>query len=153
MSPTLHKVLRHGKDIIESSAIPLGCLGEDAGESRHRIFKGNRLSAARRSNRAATMEDIFCRALDSSDPILSTAHMLSRIHKQKRVQLPTEVIDLLEEPVIETQDPIIYPATISQEAIISDPDREEDPQNLVDELFESFSLVDDIYLENEFDEP
>lgn len=43
MTPTIHKVLAHGKEIIENSILPLGELTEEAQEARNRDVKKIRL--------------------------------------------------------------------------------------------------------------
>lgn len=43
MTPTVHKVLAHGKEIIEYSMLPLGELTEEAQEARNSDVKNFRL--------------------------------------------------------------------------------------------------------------
>src|SRR6195952_2767429 len=44
MTPTLHKVLVHGPDIVENALLPIGQLSEEAAEARNKHFREYRLS-------------------------------------------------------------------------------------------------------------
>lgn len=72
MTPTVHKVLCHGKIIIESNILPLGELTEEAQEARNRDFKHVQLFSSRKCSRQSQNEDIFNYLLLSSDPVLSS---------------------------------------------------------------------------------
>ncbi|XP_032308872.1 uncharacterized protein LOC116656398 [Drosophila ananassae] len=96
MSPTVHKILVHGYIIIEKSIVPVGSLAESASEARHKLFKADRQNHARKCSRIDNMSDVFHRAMDSSDPLLSS----SWFTKTNRMPLPAEVVDLLDSPII-----------------------------------------------------
>jgi len=96
MSPTVHKVLVHGYIIIEKSIVPVGSLAESASEARHKLFKADRKDHARKCSRVDNMSDVFHRAMDSSDPLLSSFCST----KTNRMPLPAEVVDLLDSPII-----------------------------------------------------
>lgn len=68
---SLHKILLHGKEIIESCALPIGSLSEEAQESRNKDYRFYRCHNSRKSSRTATNEDIFHMFLISSDPLIS----------------------------------------------------------------------------------
>ncbi|OXA46867.1 hypothetical protein Fcan01_18208 [Folsomia candida] len=102
MPASMHKILIHGKDIINSSIIPLGCLGEEGGESRNKMYKSDRLRHSRKISRTATMTDIFNRAMDTSDPLLSSLHLDKRARYRKQLALPQEVLHMLECPSVPT---------------------------------------------------
>lgn len=99
ITPTVHKILVHGHEIIEKTMLPLGVMGEDASESRHRIYKHDRYHHSRKGNRIQNLTDMFCRALDSSDPFVSGLSAGKRLKARKRIKLPAEVIALLKAPV------------------------------------------------------
>ena len=84
MSPTIHKILVHGYQINNSSLVPLGSLGENASEARNKLYKKDRLSHSRKNSRINTMTDIFHRALDTSDPLLSSISLKERERKNKK---------------------------------------------------------------------
>lgn len=47
MTPTVHKVLVHSKQIMENISHHAGYCGEDAAEARNKIYKSDRLSHTR----------------------------------------------------------------------------------------------------------
>ncbi|XP_011872388.1 PREDICTED: uncharacterized protein LOC105564550 [Vollenhovia emeryi] len=95
MPPTVHKILMHSGQIIRNSAFPLGMLGEEASEARNKNYKNFREFHSRKHSRIANLTDMFNRALDSSDPVLSTMCLNSRIRKRKQLSLPHAVRNLL----------------------------------------------------------
>lgn len=95
MPSTIHKMLIHSADIIRYSVLPIGMFGEEASESRNKDYKNFRLNHSRHFSRKTNLEDLFYRVMDSSDPIVSSMSMISRIRKRKRLPLPTEVTQLL----------------------------------------------------------
>lgn len=102
MSATVHKILAHSSQIIVASVLPVGCLGENASEARNKFYKQDRRSHARQNSRVNNITDVFHRAMDSSDPLLSSLCISNRQSQNKRNALPTEVIDLLELPTMES---------------------------------------------------
>lgn len=98
MPVTAHKILIHGAEIIKASALPLGMMGEDAAESRNKNYRSDRLNYARKCSRVANLTDVFNRAMDTSDPIISSISLEKRLNKRQRLALPSEVIDLLDVP-------------------------------------------------------
>lgn len=72
MTPTVHKILCHGKVIIEHNILPLGELTEEPQESRNRDFKHIHQFSSRKCSRQSQNEDIFNNLILSSDPVLST---------------------------------------------------------------------------------
>lgn len=70
ITPTVHKVLSHGKDIIENSILPLGELTEEAQEARNRDVKQYRLFKTRKCSKLAQNSDLMQHLLLSSDPVL-----------------------------------------------------------------------------------
>ncbi|XP_036342685.1 uncharacterized protein LOC118751966 [Rhagoletis pomonella] len=101
MSPTLHKILIHGAQIIAASVVPLGCLGESASESRNKYYKSDRRSHARQNSRTNNMADVFQRAMGSSDPFLSSISLNKRQQQNQKKKIPKEVIELLKAPNVE----------------------------------------------------
>jgi len=101
MSPTVHKILVHGADIINLCIVPVGCLCENASEARNKHYKMDRRSHARKNSRLSNMADAFNRAMDSSDPLISSYYINKRLQNLKKKPLPIEVINLLENPTSE----------------------------------------------------
>ncbi|BES91384.1 Hypothetical protein NTJ_04193 [Nesidiocoris tenuis] len=68
----IHKILFHGTEIIESAALPIGSLSEEAQECRNKHYKYFRTHHSRKCSRLATNEDVFHQMLISSDPFISS---------------------------------------------------------------------------------
>jgi len=90
----------HWHEIIDNCLVPVGCLGEHASESRNKLYKSDRRRHARKCSRLDTMTDIFNRALDTSDPLLSSIYLKERQRKNKNKNMPQEVISLLKSPCV-----------------------------------------------------
>lgn len=73
-------------------------LGEEASGGRKKDYKRFRLDYSRKCSRLATIEDVFNRIMDTSDPIISTLNLNSRIQKKQYKVIPKEVIQLLDVP-------------------------------------------------------
>lgn len=71
MPPSLHKVLCHGAQIVDSSFLPIGQLSEEALEATNTFFKRARLNNSRMCSRISNNEDIMHHLLISSDPLVS----------------------------------------------------------------------------------
>lgn len=95
MTTTMHKILIHGQKIIESSALPVGVLSEQAGESRNKFWRYDREHHSRKDDRKHTMVDLFHRALESSDPVISNTRLSRLQNSIKRMPLPGAVIEML----------------------------------------------------------
>ena len=99
MTPTLHKVLVHGPDIVENALLPIGQLSEEAAKARNKHFREYRLSYARKFSRKDCNQDIINRLLLTSDPLLSSIgkkkHKLTKPFSKEAVELllPGEVQD------------------------------------------------------------
>ena len=71
VTPTVHKIIAHSRQIIENTVLPEGYFGEEASESRNKVDKEDRLHQARKHSRIHNFADVFNRAMDSSDPVIS----------------------------------------------------------------------------------
>ena len=72
MPSTVHKVLVHGCEIIDTFSLPIGELSEDALEARHKEVRKHRLSHTRKCSRLATNKDLLLILLLTSDPLISS---------------------------------------------------------------------------------
>lgn len=72
MTPTMHKILRHGSIVIKNALLPIGQLSEEAAEARNKHFRNYRQNYARKFSREACNRDILNRLLLSSDPLISS---------------------------------------------------------------------------------
>ncbi|KMQ89308.1 dna-mediated transposase [Lasius niger] len=102
MSSTLHKILIHAPEIISFHMLPVGMLGEEASEARNKDYKKYRQGHSRKHSRKANLEDIFYRAMDTSDPIISTVGLQKRIQNRRRLSFLPEVTELFAIPEADT---------------------------------------------------
>lgn len=144
MTPTVHKLLIHSKEIVENTILPIGCFGEDAAEAHHRIYKSDRLLHSRKSSRKNNMSDIFNRAMDMSDPLVSSINLKTRMDTRKRLQLPREVIDMLCSPEVH---PCSF-ESIEDLSASEDDECEDDVNTITDFMYTN--VLDDINLQNDF---
>ncbi|CAG9840685.1 unnamed protein product [Diabrotica balteata] len=84
MTPTMHKILVHGAEIIENALLPIGQLSEEAAEAKNKHFRLYRENYARKFSREECNLDIFNRLLLTSDPLLTI--LISKKRVQKRVK-------------------------------------------------------------------
>jgi hypothetical protein len=61
MTVTMHKILVHGAKIIDLSPVPIGVLSEQGSEARNKYWRFDREHHSRKTNREATMFDLFHR--------------------------------------------------------------------------------------------
>lgn len=102
MPTSVHKILIHGYEIIESMLLPIGQMSEEAQESCNKFIRSFREDFARKFSRKTNMEDIFQRLLVASDPLISS---LRRLPVKKLKSLSPEAIELLVFPDI-PEDPL-----------------------------------------------
>jgi hypothetical protein len=60
MSPTVHKILIHGHEIVSSVLLPIGQLSEEAQESCNKFIKKYRVDNARKCSRTSNIETSCC---------------------------------------------------------------------------------------------
>ena len=119
MPTSMHKILIHGSQIIESSLLPIGQMSEEAQESCNKFIKKFRQDFSRKCSRTKTMEDVFCRLLVTSDPLISS---LQKVPAKKMRSLSPEAIELLNEPSIKQA----VPALSTDEANYNDNEYDSD---------------------------
>lgn len=137
MPATLHKILIHGPSIIENSILPVGMLAEEASEARNKHYKNYREFHSRGHSRKATMEDMYLRAMDTSDPKISTESLRARINKNKKLPLPSAVLNVL-----------AIPETDKQNKLLEDGEENDDDED-ESELQEVFRELENVELLNE----
>ncbi|XP_021703892.1 uncharacterized protein LOC110677210 [Aedes aegypti] len=76
MTPTVHKLLIHGKTIMEHALLPIGQLSEEAAEARNKHFRDYRQNFARKFSRTQCNKDVLNRLLLSSDPFFSSSRKI-----------------------------------------------------------------------------
>ena len=70
LSPSAHKLLVHGADIIRHSILPVGILAEDPAEGSNKLHRMHRQNQTRKISHETTMEDLISRKLHQSDPVV-----------------------------------------------------------------------------------
>lgn len=95
MSATVHKLLCHGKDIIQSCIVPIGQLSEEAQEARNKDCRRFRERHTRKCSRESTNKDLLSMLLITSDPVINTYRELPR---KPASSLDPEVLELLLTP-------------------------------------------------------
>jgi hypothetical protein len=95
LSPTVHKILQHGADIIASFLYPIGKFSEEALESCNKLNKMARLNHARKTSRTDTLRDQFNYLLVSSDPMISSILIKTKPNTKKVLDLPDECKKLI----------------------------------------------------------
>ena len=80
---SLHKILCHSKNIIMTLPLSPGFFYEEGAESCNKYYRQNRRYHSRKCSRRSNLLDVFNRALDSSDPIVSSAQLDVRMKRIK----------------------------------------------------------------------
>lgn len=91
-----HKFLIHGWEIVQNFQLPILFYGEEGQEHCNKWYKHYRLLHARKNSRASTMEDVFMRCIDQSDPVIALQILKERSKSKKKKCLPSEVYELLD---------------------------------------------------------
>lgn len=92
MPVSIHKILIHSADIIDSFPVPIGQLSEDVQEARQKDWKKFREGFARKTSRIDTNTDIVNNLLISSDPMITS---LRKLPWRRSDPLSSEVLELL----------------------------------------------------------
>ena len=70
ISPTIHKILVHGRHIVEACPVPIGWTSEECSESNNKFIRKYLSHHTRKTSHSDTMSDLFHRLLQVSDPCL-----------------------------------------------------------------------------------
>lgn len=96
MSPSLHKLLKHGCEIARQFSIPIVYYSEDSNESWHKLYRKNMVSHARQNGRKNRLLDVFNRAVCLSDPKVSLIKIEKRMRLYKKQKAHTNIRRFLE---------------------------------------------------------
>ncbi len=96
--PSVHRVLDHAKIINDSLPGPPGLFSEEGSESNNKEFRRFRQCFTRKSDRVQTMEDLFCRLMCKSDPLVLSFDYASQQKHKNAHDMCDEIRTLLEEP-------------------------------------------------------
>ena len=97
LSPTLHKILEHGSQVLElfPDSITSGLLSEEPGESSNKDVKKFQIEHSRQDSVEHRTLDPFHRLLERSDPrILSILAEQSNSRRKNQDVFPNEVLNL-----------------------------------------------------------
>ena len=83
MPPSLHRVLYHGRAIIEASPVPFGMTSEEGSESNNKFARDFEANHARKNSNENTFIDVFHRLMDKSDPVLVASSHKEKIQRSK----------------------------------------------------------------------
>lgn len=89
---SIHKILQHSKEIINTCIVPLGELSEEAQESRNKDYRRFRENFTRKTSRKDTNRDLLNNFILSSDPVLSS---YNQYRPTKSKQFHPDTIKLL----------------------------------------------------------
>ena len=79
MPPSLHRVLYHGRAIIEACPVPFGMTSEEGSESNNKFARDFEANHARKSSNENTFMDVFHRLMDKSDPFLVISSIKEKV--------------------------------------------------------------------------
>jgi len=98
MPQTLHKVLVHGSDLIRTCPIPIGLTNEEASEANNKFLRRFRLFHSRKVSWQKSVEDLYNRLMDVSDPLIQESITNSTSQRKTKRPLSTEILALLKVP-------------------------------------------------------
>lgn len=102
MPASVHKILIHGADVMDTLLLPIGQLSEEALEARHKECRYFREHNTRKTSRKENIEDLLHALFISSDMVISA---LRPLPQRKLTSLPEEVIHMLHVPEIRPKEP------------------------------------------------
>ena len=100
--PTIHKILVHGRAIVEACPVPIGLTSEETSESNNKFIRKFLLHHTRKTSPKDTMSDLFHRLLAVSDPCLLSKSLKPKNKESKN--FTPEMKELLILPDQETFD-------------------------------------------------
>lgn len=91
LSPTVHKLLRHGCEIARQFSLPISYYSEDSSEAWHKHNRRNMRDHARQSSCVNRITDVFNYAIYYSDPKISLTFLNNRLKFQKLMEIPNDL--------------------------------------------------------------
>lgn len=98
LPPTLHVLFHHGKEIIETSPVAPGLLGEEPSEHAQKILRFDRAHHASQASLGRNIADLFNRFTVASSPAINRALSLKQLRNGQKEPLPDASKDLLLNP-------------------------------------------------------
>ena len=94
--PTIHKILVHGRDIVDACPVALGLTSEECSEANNKFIRKFLLQHTRKTSHLDKMNDLFHRLMAVSDPCLLSKSFKEKSKKSK--QFTPEMKKLLQIP-------------------------------------------------------
>lgn len=113
MPASVHKILIHGADVMETLLLPIGLLSEEALEARHKECRYFRQHNARKTSRKNNVEDLLHALLLTSDMVISSKRPLP---KKKLCNLMKDVQDLLNLPEVQPSSNSTIPDEVNSDS-------------------------------------
>ena len=98
MPQTLHKVLKHGADIIRACPIPIGLSNKEASEANNKFLRRFWLHHSRKKAWRVGIKDLFDRLTDISDPVIQETLRASKTNRKAKKPLSSSILGLLKAP-------------------------------------------------------
>ena len=92
--PTLHKVLVHGREIIEATPVAIGITSEEGSESNIKFARRFYKHHTRKNCQGNTMYDLFHRLMDVSDPIILSKQCIPKQFSARKI--PMDLLRLIQ---------------------------------------------------------
>ena len=91
--PPLHRVLVHGKEIVEATPLPIGITSKEGAGSNTKFARRFHENHTRKTSQEDTTSDLFHRMMDISDPIVVA--MSPQPKTKPEEHLPPDMAELL----------------------------------------------------------
>ncbi len=98
MTPTLHRILYHSKDVIDSCPVPIGWTSEEGSEANNKFARDFESNHSRKTSNEDSFLDLFHRLMDISDPVL----VKSSTKEKQQSDLTPDMRKLVHLPKTET---------------------------------------------------
>jgi hypothetical protein len=127
MTPTLHRILFHGKDLIDACPVPIGWTSEECSEANNKFARDFELNHSRKTSNEDNFMDLFHRLIDISDPVLVTSSIKEKHPREndmppdmlKLIQFPTEDVWKIKDTTPITEVPELNISDMSFEDIFN----------------------------------
>ena len=91
MPPTLHRILYHGKDVIDACPVPIGWTSEECSEANNKFARDFESNHSRKTSNEDSFLDLFHRLTDISDPVL----VASTFKEKQKSEITPDMLKLV----------------------------------------------------------
>ena len=99
---SIHKVVKHGSDIIAALPVPPGLAGEEGAEGNNKFFRSIRKDLTCKISAERTLKDLFERLLAKSDPVMNEYVVKKVLKKRKDERIPDDLRELLTDEFLQS---------------------------------------------------